>query len=86
VKKSNTGELLPKGFVCFKDSEHAKKALDEMNKMQIEGNVLFVTKHLTHKELELQREQPNSYLKQSVLQQYSTNLFVKGLQDDLSED
>ncbi len=64
VKKSEGGELKQTGFVMFKESDSAKKAIEELNKkVLVEGQPpLFITKFLSKKDMELQSNQPHSYI------------------------
>jgi len=41
------------GYITFADSEHAKKAVKDMNMTKIGTNLLFVQRHFSKKEVEL---------------------------------
>ena len=58
-----------------------------MDKFQIEeGKVLYVTKHLSKKEMELQASKPNSDFKMQQIQHNNSNLYVKNLPPTLTDE
>ncbi len=60
VQKDNEGKVMDSGFVCFKESNSAKSAVEEMNKKQMDGTVLLVNRHFSKRELEIQNKSVNS--------------------------
>jgi RNA recognition motif-containing protein len=53
-KDEETKEPKEYGYVCFKNSEDAEKALENMNKTKMDdGNLLLVNRHVSKRENEL---------------------------------
>ncbi len=75
------------GFVCYKSPDAAKEALKQMDRKEIEdGKVIFVSQHLSKKEMEKQSAEPNSLLQQNLKFQNKSNLYVKFLPYNITED
>ena len=87
IQKDPQGELLDFGFVNFKDTSSAHQAMKEMDKYVIEeGRVLYVSRHLSKKEMELQQQKPNSDFKMQQKTHNNSNLFVTGLPENLTDE
>lgn len=87
VSTNDKGEAQHFGYVKFTESKFAHKAIDALNmKKQENGQVLFVQKYLTKKEVEKQKTQKNSYLKKQHMYQNRNTLFVSGNLTEVSED
>lgn len=53
MQRDANNELRDYGYVSFKESENAEKALEEMNKKQIgDDTFLIVNKHISKKDTE----------------------------------
>ena len=87
IQKDPQGALLDYGFIDFKDTSSAHQAMKEMDKYVIEeGKVLYVSRHLSKKEMELQQTKPNSDFKMQQKTHNNSNLYVTGLPEDLTEE
>ena len=75
--------------MSFKDSENAEKALEEMNKKQIgEDKYLIVNKHISKKDSEHQHFQGHKInpITQNLIKTYDSNIFVKFIPNDVTEE
>lgn len=52
VQKEDNGSLKDYGYVCFKNPEHAEKAVQEMNKKLVGDSFLIVNRHISKKDNE----------------------------------
>ncbi len=87
IQLDKDGKSLDFGYVDFKETDAAHKALKEMDKHLIEeGKVLYVSRHYSKKEIELQSLKPNSDYKMQQKQHNNSNLFVKNLPENLTEE
>lgn len=73
------------GFVMFKDHESAAKAIEALNqKKQINGKVIFVSKHISKAEnLSFQTVPPIS---QAMKETFKSNIYVRFIPKDVTED
>ena len=54
VQKDEAGNFKDYGYVCFKEPEHAEKAMQEMDKKVLSDETfLIVNKHISKKDNEL---------------------------------
>lgn len=80
AKDKTNGTPHQYGYVTYTENESAKKAIEALNmKINETGKeVLFVQKFLKKKEMEHQKSQKNSYLKQQNAYNNRQTLVVKG--------
>jgi polyadenylate-binding protein len=83
VHRGENGELRDYGYVCFKDSDNAEKALEEMNKKQIGGDFLIVNKHISKKDTEGSKINP---ITQNLIKTFDSNIFIKFIPNEVTEE
>lgn len=80
VQRDNQGALTRQGFVCFKPQGAAQKALDAMNKKQMEdGSFLIVSHHV------YSGNAPEGFTK-VLAKTFDSNLFVRNVPSVFTEE
>lgn len=88
VPKGDSDEWKDYGYVSFKNSDDAEKAMQTMDKKLLEeGKFLIVNRHYTKKENELLgTNQKLGPIQQNLAKTFNSNIFVKYIPSDVSED
>ena len=84
--KEGQKEITRYGFVCFADSEDAKKAVAELNGKEIEGKALFVGRAMKKSErANYLRHAFEERRKERHAQSRGVNLYVKNLHESFDD-
>jgi RNA recognition motif-containing protein len=88
IQQNEDGSLKNQGFVCFKEFEHAKSALEKMNKHKLEsGNVMIVSRHVSKKENALgDNKKGMGMISQIKRETFNSNIYVKFLPASLTQE
>lgn len=87
VRKEEDGKLCDTGYVCYKNSDDAEKALEGMNKKVFaDGQFLIVNRHISKRDNEGQSDSKIRPISQNLTQTFNSNIFVKFIPNDVSED
>jgi len=75
------------GFVNFETAEAAKKAVDALNKKEINGRPIYVGRAQKKSERSAELKNKHDAIKQERLNKYQgVNLYVKNLEDDIDDE
>jgi polyadenylate-binding protein len=88
VQKTEKGDLKDYGYVCFIDIDHAKKAIEAMNKKNLGGDqFLIVNFHVSKRDTELaQGSRTLDPIAQNLTKTFNSNIYVKHIPSDVSEE
>lgn len=87
VKLGSQGELLDTGFVNFKTSESATKAIEALNKQKMpNGSILMVSEHISKQQNQLSQGQMKlTSIDISMKKTFDSNVYVQFLPLTVSE-
>jgi RNA recognition motif-containing protein len=87
IQANPDGSLKNSGFVCYKEFENAKDALDKMQKMVLpSGNVLIVSRHVSKKENALGGDRKMGMISQIKRETFNSNVYVKFLPTGVTQE
>jgi RNA recognition motif-containing protein len=88
-QSDNAADKKDYGYVCFKKSEDAEKAVEAMNKKVLEdGELLIVNRHVSKRENELFSQDSSKIgpISQNLKKTWNSNIFVKYIPADVTEE
>ena len=86
-KNDAEDSLSNSAYICYKDSQSAQKAVEQMNKAKTaEGTFLFVNHHIAKRQNDLATDKTKTVINQNINKNFSSNLFVKYVPTDVTED
>ena len=87
-RDGDSAALSNKGYVSFKNGDAAKSAVDAKHKSQNpDGSYLFVQRHISKRENQVAAQGAGTNTIQgSMRKTYESNLFVKNIPSDISEE
>lgn len=89
VQRGEDEAMTSKGYVSFKEGASAQAAIDAMHKKQLDGDnkYLLVSQHISKRENQVAAQSQNSATIQSSMRKtFESNLFVKNIPSEISEE
>ncbi|KAG5556748.1 hypothetical protein RHGRI_007124 [Rhododendron griersonianum] len=87
ISKDDNGNSRGFGFVNFESTDDARRAMEAMNGSQLGSKVLYVARAQKKAEREqILRRQFEEKRKEQILKYQGSNVYVKNIEDDVTED
>ncbi|XP_058204148.1 polyadenylate-binding protein 7 isoform X2 [Rhododendron vialii] len=87
ISKDDNGDSRGFGFVNFESTDDARRAMEAMNGSQLGSKVLYVARAQKKAEREqILRRQFEEKRKEQILKYQGSNVYVKNIEDDVTED
>lgn len=88
VMKDETGKSKGFGFVCFESSDDAKKACEELNNKEVDGNNIYVGKAIKKEQRLEEVQKKQEKIKEERKSKYSkcVNLYIKNLDVNFTDE
>ena len=86
-KNDAEDSLSNSAYICYKESQSAQKAVEQMNKAKTsEGTFLFVNHHVAKRQNDLATDKTKTAINQNINRNFSSNLFIKFVPTGVTEE